>query len=89
MSNTNITNVTPVNMCNYTKILPLVYSDSLSYYEDVCKLVEKTNELIDYINKLLTDYIVQLIQEQFNNLLIDTIYDSETEDLTLYLKEVV
>lgn len=33
-------------------VLPLVYGDSLSYYETVCKLVEKVNELVDEVNKL-------------------------------------
>lgn len=29
------------------KVLPLVYDDSLSYYEVLCKVVEKLNEVID------------------------------------------
>ena len=29
------------------KVLPLVYSDSLSYYEVLCKVVDYINELID------------------------------------------
>lgn len=29
------------------KVLPLVYDDSLSYYELLCKVVEKLNEVID------------------------------------------
>lgn len=29
------------------KVLPLVYDDSLSYYEVLCKVVDKLNELID------------------------------------------
>lgn len=32
------------------KVLPLVYDDSLSYYEMVCKLVAKCNEIIEQIN---------------------------------------
>ena len=35
------------------KILPLVYDDSLSYYEVLCKLSQKTNVLIDDINAFL------------------------------------
>ena len=34
------------------KVLPLVYDDSLSYYEAICKLVHKVNELVEYINTL-------------------------------------
>lgn len=29
------------------KVLPLVYDDSLSYYEVLCKVVDKLNEMID------------------------------------------
>lgn len=34
------------------KVLPLVYDDSLSYYEVLCKVVAKLNECIDKINEL-------------------------------------
>lgn len=37
--------------CN--KILPLVYDDSLSYYEVLCKVSDKINEVIDNTNGLL------------------------------------
>ena len=37
-----------MNTCNtMPKILPLVYDESLSYYECVCQLVNKVNEVID------------------------------------------
>ena len=32
------------------KILPLTYDDSLSYYEQLCKLTNKMNELVDFVN---------------------------------------
>lgn len=32
------------------KILPLVYDDSLSYYELLCKVIEKLNEVIKQVN---------------------------------------
>lgn len=35
------------------EILPLVYDDSLSYYEVLCKTSEKLNEVIDSTNELL------------------------------------
>ena len=34
------------------KILPLVYDDSLSYYELLCKVVHKINEIIDNLEKM-------------------------------------
>lgn len=34
------------------KVLPLVYDDSLSYYENICQFVDKLNEMADYINNI-------------------------------------
>lgn len=34
------------------KVLPLVYDDSLSYYEVLCKITEILNEVIDQTNDL-------------------------------------
>lgn len=36
--------------CCVPKILPLVYDESLSYYEVICKLVNKVNEVADSVN---------------------------------------
>ena len=44
------------------KVLPLVYDDSLSYYEVLCKVVNYINELID-ADKLIGDEISELKQE--------------------------
>lgn len=35
------------------KVLPLVYDDSLSYYELLCKVVDKLNEIVDTDNVLV------------------------------------
>lgn len=54
------------------KVLPLVYDDSLSYYEILCKMVTYINNLIetdklqnDEINKLKQE--VQIVQNWINN----------------------
>lgn len=54
----------PVTKLGYwcQKVLPLVYDDSLSYYELLCKVVYKLNELIEN-NANLPNYIEQLIKE--------------------------
>lgn len=48
-------------------ILPLTYDKSLSYYEVLCKVMEKINELIDYFNTLgefaTEEYVNQRIAE--------------------------
>lgn len=59
------------------KVLPLVYDDSLSYYEVLCKVVEKLNELVekysgfDELIEEINDAIAKL-QKQLDDL--DTTY---------------
>ena len=38
-------------------ILPAVYEDSLSYYESICKLIAKINELVDVVNNIKLDVL--------------------------------
>ena len=47
------------------KVLPLVYDDSLSYYELLCKVVYKLNELVENQNNL-SDEIKQVAQDLNN-----------------------
>lgn len=65
------------------KILPLTYDDSLSYYEQVCKLTTKMNEIVDFINTNIDKALTEYIDAQFNNLIINAIYDESTETITL------
>lgn len=44
------------------KVLPLVYDDSLSYYEVLCKLTNYINDMIDNNDSLIAD-VEQLKQE--------------------------
>lgn len=44
------------------KVLPLVYDDSLSYYEILCKMVDYINNLIE-TDKLQNDEIIKLKHE--------------------------
>lgn len=48
------------------KVLPLVYDDSLSYYEVLCKVREKLNEIIKEQNKQAD--IIKEIQEAIQKL---------------------
>ena len=59
------------------KILPLTYDDSLSYYEVLCKLTSKMNEMIEYINTEFVQYVQQVIGDIF----VESTYDSETKTL--------
>ena len=38
------------------KVLPLVYDDSLSYYEVLCKVSDKLNEMVDSLNEFSEAY---------------------------------
>lgn len=38
-------------------ILPAVYEDSLSYYESICNLIAKINELVDAVNNIKVDIL--------------------------------
>lgn len=58
------------------KVLPLVYDDSLSYYEVLCKLRDKLNEIIETLNNYeddIKEYVDQQIAGIQNNWL-DTFY---------------
>lgn len=49
------------------KVIPLVYDDSLSYYELLCKVVKYINDMIDnqnIMNQLLTQYGVNINELQ-------------------------
>ena len=62
------------------KVLPLVYDDSLSYYEVLCKVVEYINNLIEQ-DKVFADDIAELqtelaqVQEWIDN--YDTAFAEE------------
>lgn len=50
------------------KILPLTYDDSLSYYEFLCKILAKINELIeDTTNKEMYDNLKKNIAEEYDD----------------------
>lgn len=65
------------------KILPLTYDDSLSYYEQVCKLTNKMNEIVEFINGNFSEAIQNYIDKKFNDLMINVIYDEATETIIL------
>ena len=73
------------------KILPLVYDDSLSYYEVLCKLTAKMNEIINAINNNDWEKIViEEINKYFNSIMIDAMYDKHSRTITLSRrKEIV
>ena len=69
--------------CCVHKILPLVYDDSLSYYEVLCKVIAKVNELGEFISETLEEDVKAIIDKYFNSIMIDALYDESNETITL------
>lgn len=65
------------------KILPLSYDDGLSYYEQLCKLTNKMNEIVEFINSNFSETIQNYIDKKFDDLMINAIYDETTETIAL------
>ena len=72
------------------KVLPLVYDDSLSYYEVLCKVVKYINELIDSdkeiveeIDKLKSD--MTIVQEWIDNFNYEPLLNTVEEMVQKYL----
>ena len=65
------------------KILPLSYDDSLSYYEQLCKLTNKMTALLDFFNSNFSEQIQNYLDKKFDDLMINAIYDEATETIVL------
>lgn len=82
--NSNIDNISRF-VCN--KILPLVYDESLSYYEVLCKLTAKMNEMIDVFNGK-SDYIIeQIVKDNLDKWVLGANYNASTETINLKVGE--
>lgn len=62
------------------KVLPLVYDDSLSYYELLCKVVAKLNEMAETVNDLADIY--NAVEDKITEM-VKVILDKMVEDGTL------
>ena len=65
--------------------LPSSYLASLTYEEQLIWLSKKTDEIISFINGILEQKISEYIEEKFNDIMLDSMYEAETETLVLYL----
>lgn len=59
--------------------------DDITYLQILSKLSNKTNEVIRFVNNVLEDKLVEYIDQRFNDIMLDSMYESETETLVLYL----
>lgn len=62
-------------------VLPLVYDDSLSYYEVLAKVVYKLNETIETVNNISGDYISEYIASGGADAALEERIDALADDL--------
>ena len=74
------------NLCNKPisiGALPSSYLMSLSYEEQLLLLSGKMDEIINFMNNQLTIQVKDYIDKRFNEIMIDAMYEPETETLVL------
>ena len=85
---TNNENLKPfTKFCPTIGMIPASYKESLTYEEQLLYLLKKTDEIICFINNILEQKITDYINNIFNDIMIDTMYEAETETLILYLNK--
>lgn len=69
-------------------VLPTVYGEELSYYESICKLTNKINEVIDTVNEFEKDETCPLIvvKDEGDTTNLDLTSESESGMYTIDLK---
>lgn len=72
-------------LCPSIGALPTSYLISLSYEEQLLLLSNKMEEIINFINNDIDQKLREYIDERFNDIMLDAMYDSATETLILYL----
>ena len=76
----------PVGCINATiGALPTSYLASLSYEQQLIYLCRKIDEIINFVNNNINEQIKEYINQEFNNIMLNAMYDAETETLILYL----
>lgn len=68
--------------------LPSSYLVSMTYEEQLIWLCEKMKEIINFMNGEIDEELQKYINEQFNNIMLQTMYNAEEEKIIFYLDEV-
>ena len=68
--------------------LPSSYLVSMTYEEQLIWLCEKMKEIINFMNGEIDEELRNYINEQFNNIMLQTMYNAEEEKIIFYLDEV-
>ena len=51
------------------------------------ELGKKTNEIIYFLNNIVEEKLNEYIEKKFNDIMLSSMYDEETETLILYLQK--
>lgn len=74
------------------KIIPLIYDDSLSYYEVLCKLTAVLNQVIETVNGFIDEdiegYIKALVDEYATEEIHKLLEEITIEDLTPIIRQI-
>lgn len=73
-------------LCPTIGMIPSSYFTSMTYEEQLLWLCKKMNEIIDFANNNLSEQLKEFINNEFNNMIINTMYETDTETLVLYLE---
>ena len=83
----NNKNLKPIKFGCITEFPFLDYTfDSITDWEILQKLGCKTNEIIRFINNILEEKLDEYIDKKFNDIMLDSMYEAETETLILYIQ---
>lgn len=61
--------------------------DATTEYQMISELAKKVNELIMITNNVLEDTISDYIESRFNDMMLSSMYEEETETLVLYMSK--
>lgn len=64
-------------------MLPSSYLESLTYEEQLLWLCKKLEELYSFVNLTFEQQIINFINEKFDDIIVNKMYDENTETLIL------
>ena len=63
--------------------LPLEYDNSLSYYEQLCRLTKNMNDIKNALNGDISGLVDDYLNTNFDKLVVGAIYNKADESITL------
>lgn len=63
--------------------LPLEYDNSLSYYEQLCKLRKTVNDIKNALNGDIGELVDDYLTNNFDKLIVRAVYNQADESITL------